>query len=61
MAEQMFLSGIQCYLEDTYDYDVFFIIQPVVRQALVSGTQYYLVDIYDYDESFLITKIAGEN
>ncbi len=56
MAEQTFLSGIQCYLEDTYDYDVFFIIQPVVRQALVSGPQYYLADIYDYDEAFLITQ-----
>ncbi len=59
MAEQTFVSGMQYYLEDIYDYDVFFIIQPVIRQALVSGIQqYYLEDIYDYDDAFFVTQPA---
>jgi len=58
MAEQTFISGIQYHLEDTYDYDVFFIIQRVIKQALLSGTQYYLKDIYDYDDAFLVSQQA---
>jgi hypothetical protein len=49
MAEQTLVSGIQYYLEDIYDYDILFMIQPMIKQTLVSEIQYYLEDIYDYD------------
>jgi hypothetical protein len=55
-VEVALASGIEYYLEDIYDYDVLFIIQPVVRQTLVAGVQYYLEDIYDYDDVFFITQ-----
>lgn len=58
--EQTFVSGIQYYLDDIYDYDeVFLITQPIVKQPHPrSGVQYYLYfdDIYDYDEAFLISQ-----
>jgi len=48
-VELAFASGIQYYLEDVYDYDILFMIQPMIKQTLVSEIQYYLEDIYDYD------------
>jgi len=57
VSEEKWVSRIPYYLEDIYDYDdVFFITQPVVKQALASGNPYYLEDIYDYDEVFFITQ-----
>jgi hypothetical protein len=49
LEEQRWVSGIQYYLEDIYDY-------PVVNQTFVSGIQYYLEDIYDYDDAFIVTQ-----
>ncbi len=56
IAEQALVYEIQYHLEDIYDYDVFFIIQPVIKQALISRTQYYLEDLYDYDDAFLVSQ-----
>ena len=59
-GSERWVSGIQYYFEDIYDYDeVFFITQPIVRQTLASGNQYYLEDIYDYDSPSPINETMG--
>lgn len=61
VSEEKWVSRIPYYLEDIYDYDdVFFITQPVVKQALASGNLYYLEDIYDYDVFFIFQPLIKQ-